>query len=110
MSDTDTAPPERSDAPPPARNPARAVALVVVALLILLAVVYALSDRLAPSSSRGIVSAHVVQIAPRVSGEVTRVAVEDDAFVEAGDVLFTLDPRPFDLAVQQAEANLAQAT
>lgn len=86
------------------------IAIVVVVLLIAFAVLYVLTDRMASSSSRGIVSAHVVQIAPPVSGEVIGVAVEDDAVVQAGDVLFRLDPRSFELAVAQVEANLAQAT
>ncbi|WP_281984975.1 HlyD family secretion protein [Thalassorhabdomicrobium marinisediminis] len=94
----------------PASNPAGKIALVVILLLLVLVVIYALSDRMAPASSRGIVSAHVVQIAARVPGEVTNVAVADDAVVEAGDVLFELDPRPFELALAQAEANLATTT
>ena len=93
-------------ATPPARNPAARIAVVVVILLLAMVVVYALMDRMAPSSSRGIVSAAVVQIAPRVSGEVIEVMVEDDAVVQAGDPLFRLDTRPFDLALAQAEANL----
>jgi multidrug resistance efflux pump len=95
---------------PKRRNPARLVAIVVIVILLVLVVLYALSDRMAPSSSRGIVSAHVVQIAPRVSGEVTQVMVEDDALVHAGDPLFSMDARPFELAVKQAEARLATAT
>lgn len=95
---------------PPGKNPASRVAIVVVLLLLVLVVVYALSDRMTPSSSRGIVSAHVVQIAPRVSGEVIEVLVEDDAVVQAGDALFRLDTRPFDLALAQAEANLTSTT
>lgn len=91
-------------------SPAKLIALVVVVLLIVLTVLYALTDRMAPASSRGIVSAHVVQIAPRVTGEVTEVRVQDDAVVQAGDVLFTLDARPFELAVAQAEANLTNTT
>lgn len=35
--------------------------------------------------------------------------VADDAIVESGAPLFTIDPRPFELAVRQAEANLASA-
>ena len=93
------------DAPP--RNAAKPIAIGVVVLLIVMAALYALFDRMAPMSSRGIVSAHVVQIAPRVSGEVTQVFVDDDAVVQAGDPLFALDSRPFQLALQQAEANLA---
>lgn len=99
-----------ADEQTPRRNPAGKIALVVILLLVALVVLYALTDRMAPSSSRGIVSAHVVQIAPRVSGEVTEVRVQDDAVVQAGEVLFTLDSRPFELAVQQAEANLANTT
>lgn len=91
------------------KNPARSITAWVVLLLIALAVIYALSDRMAPSSSRGIVAANVVQIAPRVGGEVTEVAVDDDAVVHAGDPLFSLDARPFELAVRQAEANLTTA-
>lgn len=92
------------------KNPAAKISLIVVALLLVLVVLYALTDRMAPSSSRGIVSAHVVQIAPRVSGEVTQVHVDDDAVVQAGEPLFSLDKRPFELAVQQAEANLTSTT
>ncbi len=88
------------------RNPAKGIAVIVVAALLVLTVLYAASDRVAPSSSRGIVSAHVVQIAARVSGEVTQVLVEDDAVVQAGDPLVAIDTRPFDLALAQAEANL----
>lgn len=81
----------------------------MLVLLVALVALYALSDRLAPSSSRGSVSAHVVQIAPRVSGQVTSVMVADNAVVEAGSPLFSIDRRPFELAVQQAEANLNTA-
>ena len=53
-----------TDGRPAPRNPAKLIAVVVVVLLLVLAVLYALSDRMAPSSSRGIVSAQVVQVAP----------------------------------------------
>lgn len=95
---------------PPPKNPAPKVAIVAVVLLLAMVVLYALTDRLAPSTSRGVVSAHVVQIAARVPGEVTEVLVEDDAVVQAGDALFVLDTRPFDLALAQAEANLTSTT
>lgn len=98
------------DTTPPARNPAPKIAIVGVLLLLAMVVLYAMTDRIAPSSSRGIVSAHVVQIAARVPGEVTEVMVEDDAVVQAGDALFVLDTRPFDLALAQAKANLTSTT
>lgn len=93
-------------APSSSGNPAVRIAAVVVVLLVAGVALYALNDRMAPSSTRGSVSAHVVQIAPRIAGEVTQVHVRDDAVVQAEDPLFSLDPRPFELAVRQAEANL----
>lgn len=90
-------------------NPAKKAGLLLAAMAMLLVGWYAVSDRIAPFSSRGTVSAYVAQIAPRVSGQVTEVFVEDNAIVEGGTPLFQLDKRPFELAVRQAEAALAQA-
>jgi multidrug resistance efflux pump len=91
------------------RHPTTKITTGVVLLLLALVVLYALSDRTTPSSSRGVVSANVVQIAPRISGQVTGVMVVDNAVVQAGSPLFSLDDRPFQLAVRQAEAKLATA-
>ena len=104
-----SAPAPKREKEKPKRNPAKSITLGMIVLLLVMVVLYALSDRMAPSSSRGVVSANVVQIAPRVSGEVTEVTVDDDAVVHAGDPLFSIDARPFQLAVKQAEANLTTA-
>ena len=50
------------------------------------------------------------QIKPEVSGRITEVLFEDGQEVKAGDVLFVIDPRPYEAAVAKAEANLASAT
>ena len=68
------------------------------------------ADRLAPTSASGSVAATTALVAPRVAGQVQQVMVIDNQAVLAGEALFVLDPAPFDLAVRQAEANLAQAT
>lgn len=106
---SDTTPAEKNGKRSANRNPAKRITIGMIVLLLVLVVLYALSDRMAPSSSRGVVSANVVQIAPRVSGEVTEVMVNDDAVVHAGDPLFSIDARPFELVVKQAEANLSTA-
>lgn len=92
------------------RRPAKAVARVVMLLLALILGWYIATDRMAPSSQTGSVTAFTAQIAPRVAGVVTQVLVSDNQQVKEGDALFVLDPRPFDLAVAQARANLASAT
>ena len=56
-----------------------------------------------------IVAREVVSIQPQVSGRITQIHFTDGADVKVGDLLFTIDPRPYQAQLQQAEANLAQA-
>jgi membrane fusion protein (multidrug efflux system) len=53
--------------------------------------------------------AHVTQIAARIGGTVTKVAVNDNQLVDAGAVLVELDPRDYQVAVDKARAELADA-
>ena len=61
------------------------------------------------STENAYVKAHIVQIAPEVSGQVRRVPVRDHATVSAGETLLTIEPRPFRLALDSAEAELEAA-
>jgi len=51
-----------------------------------------------------------VEVRPQVSGTLLKVSFAEGQDVEAGQLLFTIDPQPFDLAVRQAEAQLAKDT
>lgn len=50
-----------------------------------------------------------VELRPRVSGYVERVAYDEGEEVARGDLLFVIDPRPYKAALAQAEANLERA-
>jgi membrane fusion protein, multidrug efflux system len=50
-----------------------------------------------------------VEVRPRVSGQVAQVHFRDGALVRAGDLLFTLDQRPFRIAVDSAQAEVGRA-
>lgn len=50
-----------------------------------------------------------VEIRPQVSGLILSVNFEDGQIVKKGDVLFTIDPRPYEAAVAQAKADVAGA-
>ncbi|HMJ28844.1 MAG TPA: biotin/lipoyl-binding protein, partial [Xanthobacteraceae bacterium] len=50
-----------------------------------------------------------VQIRARVGGFVNSVEFKDGAIVHAGDLLYIIDPRPFEAVVLQAEGQLADA-
>lgn len=49
-----------------------------------------------------------VEVRARVSGYLTQVSFKEGAEIKAGDLLFTIDPRPYEAVVQRAEALLAQ--
>lgn len=51
--------------------------------------------------------ADFVEVSPRIDGVVARVNVQSDQVVRAGDLLFTLDSAPLEVAVERAEAELA---
>jgi membrane fusion protein (multidrug efflux system) len=55
------------------------------------------------------IDAHVTQVAARVGGTITKIAVDDNRLVEAGAVLVELDPRDYQVAVDKARAELADA-
>src|SRR5262249_5053165 len=68
------------------------------------------------STDDAYVNSHVTMVAPRVSGEVAKVLVDDNMRVKKGDLLVQLDKEPFQVqvalkraAVRTAEANLATA-
>lgn len=56
-----------------------------------------------------VVAPETVALRPRVSGYIDKVAFEEGALVEAGDLLFQIDPRPYQARKQAADAQLAQA-
>jgi membrane fusion protein (multidrug efflux system) len=61
------------------------------------------------STENAYINADVVNVAAQVSGRVTAVYVKDNQHVRKGDPLFDIDPEPFAIALQRAEADLAQA-
>lgn len=56
-----------------------------------------------------VVAAQTVQMRPRVSGYIDRVAFTEGAEVKKGDLLFVIDQRPYRAALERAQAQLAQA-
>jgi len=76
--------------------------------LFLIAIVILLLNIGAPSSTDVRVLNYVVQVVPRVTGRVIEVPVEPNRPVKKGEVLFKIDPVPFELEVKAAEANLVQ--
>jgi multidrug resistance efflux pump len=87
--------------------------VILLAVLPLIAVVggvfWWLSGGRYVSTDNAYVKAHIVQIAPEISGQVRRVLVRDHQEVKAGESLMTIESRPFKLALDSAEAELDAA-
>jgi multidrug resistance efflux pump len=64
---------------------------------------------LTPPSVQALITSSVTEIAPQVSGRVTEVPVEGNQSVEPGDVLFEIDPRPYQYRVDQLTAQLVES-
>lgn len=87
---------------------ARRVRSAIVAFVLLFAYFLA-ADLWMPITPQAQLTRPVLRLAPRVSGQVLDIAVTNNAHVEAGQLLFRLDPEPFRLAVNAAELALEQA-
>lgn len=84
------------------------VSLLVVIMLVLAGYVYWHHGKLYPSTSDAYVQANLVNIAPRVSGRVIQTHVGNNKFVSKGELLFSIDPKPYEIAVNKAQATLDQ--
>ncbi|KWN83841.1 efflux RND transporter periplasmic adaptor subunit [Burkholderia ubonensis] len=85
---------------------------LLVAVIVIAAIAYGLYyflvARFHESTDDAYVNGNVVQITPQVTGTVIAVKADDTQTVKAGDSLVLLDPADSQVALQQAEANLAQ--
>ncbi|HQS18940.1 HlyD family secretion protein [Reyranella sp.] len=86
-----------------------AVTLVVVAVAVGLSWAMWREYMGTPWTRDGVVRSYVVTMAPQVPGEIVSVAARDNQFVRKGDVLVTIDPTNYRIAVELAEAAVKQA-
>ncbi len=97
---------------PQATNPARKKALTVISIVVLLGLAYGgfewFINRHSEETDNAYVQGNVIQITPQIGGTVTAILADDTDFVKAGAPLVQLDPADAKVALDQAEANLAQ--
>ena len=91
------------------KKPQRIQLTGVIVLIAVLAVLFKYWAYLAnPWTRDGQVRAEVIQVTPRVSGPIVNLPILDNQFVEAGDLLFEIDPRTYQASLAQARANLEE--
>ncbi|MBF6989954.1 multidrug transporter subunit MdtN [Cupriavidus sp. IK-TO18] len=83
---------------------ALAILLTLAAIALTIVVVWRLDT--APRTDDAYAYADTINVAPEVSGRIVELAVKDNQAVKRGDVLFRLDPRPFEAQLEKARATL----
>jgi membrane fusion protein (multidrug efflux system) len=83
--------------------------LVVPAILIIGGGYYWLTSGGSVSTDDAQIKQDIVSVSPQVNGQVTEVLVRNGMHVKKGDLLFRIDPQPYQVALEQAQAQLAAA-
>src|SRR5262249_59061254 len=82
------------------------VAIIVATVLVTLWVLEL--NRRSPRTDDAYVRANIVGIAPHVSGPIVELPVVDNQPLKAGDLLFVVDPPPYQVALDRARADMAE--
>ncbi|HLB57000.1 MAG TPA: HlyD family secretion protein [Coxiellaceae bacterium] len=81
------------------------LALITV-ILIIAGIAYWHHQKLYPNTDDAYIEAHVINVAAQVDGKVQNVYVKNLEEVKKNQLLFTIDPKPFEIALQNAKANV----
>jgi membrane fusion protein, multidrug efflux system len=86
-----------------------AIAILIVIIVIAAAIIWYMHARNFESTDDAFIDGRPVVISPEVTGNIVRVAVTDNQLVHAGELLAEIDPRNYQAAVHQADAQITQA-
>ncbi len=87
----------------------RGIIIVVVAVLVLVALGFWWHSTYYEDTDDAQINGHLIQISSRIAGQVINVNVSENQQVNKGDLIAELDPRDFQVAVENAQAALASA-
>ena len=95
---------------PAAKGSLRTILMLIVpALLIIGGAYYWLTSGGSVSTDDAQVKQDIVSVSPQVNGQIVQVFVRNGAHVKRGDLLFRIDPQPYRVALENAQAQLASA-
>src|SRR5262252_4690700 len=85
----------------------RVLGIGIIAAAAIMVVVALIQWEIRPQTDDATVRANFVGIAPQVNGHIVELHVRDNQLVKEGDLLFLIDPRPYEIALEKARATLA---
>lgn len=101
--------PELEDESPEKKSRRKLIVIAVITLLVIGAALFYWHSTFTEDTDDAQVDGNLYQVSSRIAGQVTKVYVEDNQEVKAGDLLAEIDPKDFQVALEQAQANLASA-
>lgn len=102
-------PEPRPEQKPDPRIIGQRVALTIIIATLLVAVIAIWTHNHQPETDDATLRANFIGVAPQASGHIVELDVKDNQFVKEGDLLFLIDPRPYEDAVASAKAGLGLA-
>lgn len=91
------------------RSRRRGIIIVVIAILVVGAVAFWWHSTFTEDTDDAQINGHLIQVSSRIAGQVQKVYVDENQLVKKGDLIAELDPRDYQVAVENAKAVLASA-
>src|SRR5277367_4059711 len=96
-----------NDPAPQSPHLGRFVSVCIVAAAVITGLLVVNETNKYPRTDDAEVFANFIGIAPQVDGPITQLPVQDNAFIKQGEVLFEIDPRPYEYALESARSGLS---
>ena len=84
------------------------ITLIILAVIFIVGYQYWLHQQRYPSTDDAYVQSNVVNIAPSISGHVNQIAIQDHQQVKTRQLLFTIEPLEYEIALNKAKSELAE--
>jgi len=101
--------PEKPEAPPKDNSRRKFILIAVAIVIVIGAALFYWRSTFTEDTDDAQVNGNLYQVSSRVSGQVIHVDVEEQQYVHQGDPIAEIDPKDSQVALEQAEANLANA-
>lgn len=85
------------------------VPLVTAIVLVTLGLIVSINSIFYKSTDDAFIEGHIITVAPKVSGQVGKLLIEDNQGVKKGDLLLEIDPKDYEAKLKQSKAKLEEA-
>lgn len=85
------------------------VPAISAVIILVLGIIVSINSMYFKSTDDAFVEGHIISVAPRVSGPVTKLLIEDNQLVKKGDLLLEIDPNDYEVKLKQTQARLDEA-